>query len=120
MKALKITNWLRVQAGLPPVIPHHHGGPHFHGHNPGADGSHRMEMLDVHHQLPPPPFGLHPEAINGHFHSHPMMMPPQTHNFQDVSFMDRLANAIMSLGPWEGRAVAFVIGRSKISLLRAV
>jgi len=32
--------------------------------------------------------------------------------------MDRLANAIMSLGPWEGRAVAFVIGCGIGSLIR--
>ena len=123
MKALRITNWLREQVGLPPVIPHPHRGPHFHGHQPGFEGPHHMGMHDGHHQLSPPPaFEIRPLKVEGHLHHRPtaVALPSQFYDFRTSSFMDRLANAIMSLGPWEGRAVAFVIGRSKISLLRAV
>ncbi|KAH6906488.1 hypothetical protein BKA70DRAFT_1372465 [Coprinopsis sp. MPI-PUGE-AT-0042] len=40
------------------------------------------------------------------------------HHYQGQNFFARIQNAIMSLGPWEGRAVAFVLGCGIGVLLR--
>ena len=42
-----------------------------------------------------------------HRHSH-----HRHHRLRDASFVERLSHALMMLGPWEGRAVAFVLGKS--------
>jgi hypothetical protein len=44
--------------------------------------------------------------------------PISYHHQREPSFFVRIQNAIMSLGPWEGRAVAFVLGCGIGVLLR--
>jgi len=42
------------------------------------------------------------------------------HRLQKASFIERLSHALMLLGPWEGRAVAFVLGCGIGVILRMV
>lgn len=44
----------------------------------------------------------------GHHHDHDRMM--REHHQRRGSFLHRVHRALMTLGPWEGRAVAFVLG----------
>ncbi|KAJ3506013.1 hypothetical protein NLJ89_g7108 [Agrocybe chaxingu] len=58
---------------------------------------------------PPPP----------HHHHHDHRRPgPHGFRFERPSFMARLHFSLMNLGPWEGRAVAFVLGCGIGVLLR--
>ena len=63
----------------------------YYGHerpnHPGGDGDHEHTPHDGHH-------GHH-----GHHHRH------------HKSFLKRIHKAIKALGPWEGRAVSFVLGK---------
>jgi hypothetical protein len=57
--------------------------------------------------MPFPPISV--EDVNAqpvHHHSH-----HRHHRLQKASFIERLSHALMLLGPWEGRAVAFVLGK---------
>jgi hypothetical protein len=59
------------------------------------------------HIMPFPPIPV--ENVNAkpvHRHSH-----HRHHRLQKASFIERLSHALMLLGPWEGRAVAFVLGK---------
>ncbi|THU92167.1 hypothetical protein K435DRAFT_672673 [Dendrothele bispora CBS 962.96] len=42
------------------------------------------------------------------------------HKFHRASFLQRLHVALMTLGPWEGRAIAFVLGCGLGVLLRMI
>lgn len=72
-----------------------------------------------HHPPPPPPFFPPPPHRHHGHHGH-------HHDFKivkmdmDDGFLVRLQNALMSLGPWEGRAVAFVVGAGIGVLLRMI
>lgn len=93
-KMFRLTNWLRKTVGLPP-IEHPHRGPHGH------HGPHRG-----HHA--PPPHHLHMEVPSGDvFHA----IAGPHHRVQHSTFGGRLQRALLSLGPWEGRFVAFVLGK---------
>lgn len=54
----------------------------------------------------------------GHMHHHNHGGAMKIAVAQPAAFYDRLMGAIMSLGPWEGRAVAFVIGAGIGVLIR--
>ncbi|KAJ2915268.1 hypothetical protein MD484_g5138, partial [Candolleomyces efflorescens] len=92
--------------GPPPSFPpgsppdQHHGHPH-----------HPPPPPPPFFWPPPPPPHRHHHHGGGH-HRHMMLAD------DDSSFMLRLQNALMSLGPWEGRAVAFVVGAGLGVLLR--
>ncbi|KAF8882665.1 hypothetical protein BD779DRAFT_1542014 [Infundibulicybe gibba] len=96
---------------------HHEPGHDKPGHHePGHDkpGHHEPGHHEPdHHELEPE---FHILPIVG---SNPIFVPNRGparggnrsfHNFGDKSFTHRISMALMALGPWEGRAVAFVLG----------
>jgi len=103
-KAIAISNVFRQALGLPlieaPPRPSTDGDKEMHG------GLIRMPM----------PFGT---AVQG---DEMQMKGPHHHQFKHhkSSFMRRIHHALMALGPWEGRAVAFVIGCGIGVLLRMI
>jgi len=100
-KAIQVANALRKAFGLAPIKTHHH-----------------------HHHQPPPATevtGMHPNHKDGaHIMGHhdENMVHHHGHKFHHKSFNARLQRALMSLGPWEGGAVAFVLGCGIGVLLR--
>ncbi|RXW24323.1 hypothetical protein EST38_g1517 [Candolleomyces aberdarensis] len=77
-----------------------------------------------HHPPPPPPaspfFPPPPHRHHGHHGQHRHHHDFDRMDNQDDGFLVRLQNALMSLGPWEGRAVAFVVGAGIGVLLRMI
>jgi hypothetical protein len=57
----------------------------------------------------------HPHPHHHHHHEHPHA---HHHHFGHRGFVKRLEQALLALGPWEGRAVAFVLGCGLGVLLR--
>ncbi|KAF5365695.1 hypothetical protein D9758_003273 [Tetrapyrgos nigripes] len=57
----------------------------------------------------------HPVRVHHHHHGHGPMFHHRLHR---ESFLRRLHVALMTLGPWEGRAIAFVLGCGLGVLLR--
>ncbi|KAF9526880.1 hypothetical protein CPB83DRAFT_895732 [Crepidotus variabilis] len=133
-KAIEFSNAVRKTFGLP-LIEHspHRTSVHFIGTNdstgtinfmntniiPGPNGTPIFIKNGM--VVPAPPAFItgdsHREAgFIGHSHSHPH------HRFhqQGLSFMGRLNYSLMNLGPWEGRAVAFVLGCGIGVLLRMI
>lgn len=107
-KMFKLSNWLREKVGLPPITRHHHRHGH-HGHQDEPKGHHRNE---AHHGESAFAVDGKPEVggLRLHHHHH--------HHMRPSSFGGRLQKGLLSLGPWEGRAVAFVLGCGIGSLLR--
>lgn len=60
---------------------------------------------------------LHPDASTAPTvwipHPHPMYIPPDEQVADDPSLAERVHAAFVQLGPWEARAVAFVLGESQ-------
>ena len=128
-KAVNFANWLRQKVGMEPIVPFHHHPHHpffkddrmMMGHRPeGMPGMHHGEgVIRIHHHIdspdhlppPPPPHMIHPHRHHHHPHPHHA-------HFRPHSFTGRLEKALLTLGPWEGRLVAFVIGCGIGSLLR--
>jgi len=141
-KTIEIANKFRETFGLPLIESGHHGhhGKHEHGpfegkivpvmgaptwitvgsslpNGQGWDGKTRGgEPIRI---LPHPapafrPHGMEEwtEGPEDHHHNH-----PHRHHRSD-SFIFRMQTALLSLGPWEGRAVAFVLGCGIGVLLR--
>jgi len=121
-QALKMSNWFRQQLGLPAIEPIYH---RIHTHGLGA-------KVMPHHPRP-----IHGGAIQilpilgpntkmsttGQLqHSKWEFVPPHGRHhgqrFRPATFAGRLHKALMTLGPWEGRAMAFVIGCGIGSLIR--
>lgn len=100
-KAVNISNSFRKMFGLPLVEAYHKDAPK----RPHGDDTARI--------LPFIPIGNAMDMQRGHGRPH---FHHQFHQEQD--FFVRIQNAIMSLGPWEGRAVAFVLGCGIGVLLR--
>jgi hypothetical protein len=67
-------------------------------------------------KVPPPPG--HPHRHGGHQHHH--KHHHHHHHHRGKSFMMRVHRALMALGPWEGRAMAFVLGCGIGVLLRMI
>jgi len=103
-KAIAISNAFRKVLGLPLIEAH--ARPHVDGEKEAHGGIVRIM---------PSPFIDTPveegEMQKAHHHQHKQ---------HKDSFMRRIHHALMSLGPWEGRAVAFVIGCGIGVLLRMV
>lgn len=110
-KAQSISNAFRLAVGLPIVE---------------SSGAQPQTETKMYHIMPfigtPPTFvelksnGLEGTAKGGehvivphHRHGHHTHIQ---HHIQQESFLMRIHNALMALGPWEGRAVAFVLGTS--------
>jgi len=99
---MELSNAFRQAVGLPLIAYHHKGameGPHHaHGHHVHAHEHHHHR----HH-------GKHHHGRMG-AHGHKVL--------NEEPFFPRLHFALMALGPWEGRAVAFVLGCGIGVLLR--
>jgi len=92
-----ISNWIKIKFGLPVIeghTPDHQA--EVHGNHPPSP-----HITTIHHVK------LIPVAVGSNRYFHP-----------SDGFFGRLHQALMSLGPWEGRAVAFVFGCGIGSLLR--
>ncbi|EJD02914.1 uncharacterized protein FOMMEDRAFT_20117 [Fomitiporia mediterranea MF3/22] len=120
-KAIKLANWLREKVGLEPIVPHHHM--HFpHGH----PMPHRPEHAPGDAMFIPAPYRVNSEGAKNHIivEDAPHVIPyshhrrPHFHHHRPHSFVGRVQRALMTLGPWEGRITAFVIGCGIGSLLR--
>ncbi|KIJ95126.1 hypothetical protein K443DRAFT_337558 [Laccaria amethystina LaAM-08-1] len=112
-KTLEIANFFRAALGWPlkEPAPHHHHGKHHHKHGKHHDDhDHHRHGKHHHHKGP--------EGKQGG----PMSADVFTHHgkfeHEATSFGMRLHRALMSLGPWEGRAMAFVLGCGIGVLLR--
>jgi len=111
-KAVNISNSFRKMFGLPLV--EDHAGPLAHAYIPvvphkETHGGERIQIL---------PF-VPTERVNGVQPGHGRPRFHHNHQFhREQDFLARVQNAIMSLGPWEGRAVAFVLGCGIGVLLR--
>lgn len=143
-KAIQMSNAFRHVLGLPPIeLEEQHGHPHYKGIETSNEQD-RIHSEDRIRIMPIPFIGVgeasnavHPDALGGqsketledsrvgHFHHH------RPHHFKQEdyrrihelrqrhgSFLRRMHRAIMALGPWEGRAVAFVLGCGIGVLLR--
>jgi len=113
-KAIEVSNAFRQALGLPLIEVEHptvHDAKMHHGpvyirplridHGDESDESEgRIRII---------PAGQ--AAAYRHMKHHP-------HDFHRGSFMNRVHRALMTLGPWEGRAVAFVLGCGIGVLLR--
>lgn len=119
-KALEASNALRQWLGLEPIKPNQ-GGPRIHhahhmsGEHPVvakfSDGNKTGQEGDI----PVLPFvgtpvrpAFVPEGEDRWSGPRPMWV--HRHQHFRGSFLRRVHHALMSLGPWEGRAVAFVLG----------
>ena len=147
-KAIKISNVFRQALGLPLIETEgavlfalDHGANHIHvnhgfvtilpnkpvgpdRHNPFVDFENGSP---INHFIPPMgagPFDGNIEILPvsppypNHCHHHPHH---QLYRGESNSFATRLHASLMNLGPWEGRAVAFVLGKSLcLSVVRSV
>lgn len=129
-KTFEITNFFRGAFGWPlkeppfhhPHHPHHpHPHPHHGKHHKEHPGKHHNEHHGNHHKGP--------EGEHGGEDHFPTLLPivtttapnpysHQFHRFEHSNFGVRLHRALMALGPWEGRALAFVLGCGIGVLLR--
>lgn len=99
-KMIKLSNWLRQKVGLPPIAHHHHGHHRHHGHHEGSKVDHMSDPLVPINNLP----------VDRNLRPHRPPYMPHHHAHQNT-FGDRLQKALLSLGPWEGRVIAFVLGK---------
>lgn len=116
--AMDISNRFRKLFGFKqieadPAVKHHHA--HDHAKLVPVESMATMPLPAVSndgemHIMPFPPIPVeYLENVSAqpvHRHSH-----HGHHRFRDASFVKRLSHALMMLGPWEGRAVAFVLGK---------
>ncbi|KAG5643312.1 hypothetical protein DXG03_001196 [Asterophora parasitica] len=118
-KAIEISNafrqalgWPQIEAGpteLKPIVP---------AHAPEPGRVHILPFVGtpntfVEEGKVPSPYLAHPRPHHGH-HGHSRF----TQRLRNAPFVERLHVALMALGPWEGRAVAFVLGCGIGVLLR--
>lgn len=83
---MQISNWFRHALGLPPV----------------NNKVNAAVMTDgIVHILP---VGS-PNGLSTHY------QPNVHHHAYAQTFVQRLTRALMMLGPWEGRAVSFILGK---------
>ena len=146
-KAIKISNVFRQALGLPLIETEgavlfalDHGANRVHvnngfvtivSHKPVANPPHPFVDFEngspINHFIPPMgagPFDGNIEILPvsppypNHRHHHPHH---QLYRGESNSFATRLHASLMNLGPWEGRAVAFVLGKSlSLSVVRSV
>ena len=69
----------------------------------------RIGLVEISYQkITPVPVGIHPDGTVMHHEVHRFHKDGQTRG----PFLHRVHRALMSLGPWEGRMVAFALGAS--------
>ena len=113
--AIGISNRFRKLFGfeaISPAVEHHPVHNHaklIPGESAAAMPAPPVPNDGLMHIMPFPPIPVeymeNVRASSVHRHSH-----HRHHRLQDGSFVERLSRALMMLGPWEGRAVAFVLG----------
>jgi hypothetical protein len=80
-------------------------------------GGDTIRILPAGGAMPPPQFDGHHHHHHGHHGGHHHLAHGQHHR-DGHNFLERLETALLALGPWEGRAVAFVLGCGLGVLLR--
>jgi len=114
-KAITMANWVREKVGLPliqmPEVGRIHGVV-----KPGFVTI--LESPHQPHQMPEVNASAVQAGHRVHFHEGKWAHEHHHHGWRATSFSGRLNKALMTLGPWEGRAVAFVLGCGIGSLLR--
>ncbi|KAF9650588.1 hypothetical protein BDM02DRAFT_3259616 [Thelephora ganbajun] len=115
--AMDISNRFRKLFGFEPIKTHtavEHHPVHNHASPVPVDSITFSPAPPVHddgevHIMPFPPVPVeyleNASALPVHHHSH-----HRHHRLRDASFVKRLSHALMMLGSWEGKAVAFVLG----------
>ncbi|KII92219.1 hypothetical protein PLICRDRAFT_172334 [Plicaturopsis crispa FD-325 SS-3] len=119
-KAFELSNAFRHALGFPPIEKHVENGA-IHGGlihimpmpfvGTPATKAVAASVGDEKDQAVPPP-ELHLVHSHGQF--------PHPYKHHRGPFLRRIHNALMALGPWEGRAVAFVLGCGIGVLLRMI
>lgn len=101
MKATEWSNWFRQKVGFPQIEP-----------VPTLYQDMRPDIMHVGHHNRPNVVPIRVGRVGHHEHyPHPPFFRPM-HEMRPTSFPGRLHKALATLGPWEGRAVAFVLGLS--------
>jgi len=126
-KALAMSNAFRQALGLPLI----ESSPHGHHHHPTAVVHPTMVVHPTAVVTPPTIVrffpngtdgmtkgGEHVKVVHPHHHHHHGHHRGMRANLAHESFLTRVHFALMTLGPWEGRAVAFVLGCGLGVLLR--
>jgi hypothetical protein len=131
-KAIEMSNAFRKALGLPLIDTGAHGignvVPNVPAHPPADGRVHILPFIGT----PPTPFVPESDRIKSYESSpfNPMIAHPRPHHghhhghlrlgqrLRNSPFVERLHVALMALGPWEGRAVAFVLGCGIGVLLR--
>jgi len=110
VKALKLSNSFRKAVGLPLIE-----SPHSQLHDLPKPAPGRVTIFGT-------PTFVPDGKVAHHHHDRPMHRIHKHDRlyFHNGTFMDRLHIALMALGPWEGRAVAFVLGCGIGVLLRMI
>ncbi|EJD52327.1 hypothetical protein AURDEDRAFT_149131 [Auricularia subglabra TFB-10046 SS5] len=122
-KSIKLSNWFRQVLGMPTIAP---GAPkvghHFDELHVDPHGRHAIKFHAVPLDVPPARPVEHPEDERRphHYHHHRPHHGAGAHHHHRRPFSHRLQMALMTLGPWEGRLVAFVLGCGIGVLLRLV
>ncbi|KAH7107961.1 hypothetical protein BKA62DRAFT_680538 [Auriculariales sp. MPI-PUGE-AT-0066] len=91
IKSVELSNWLRKMVGMPAIV--------------------HVEVIEL------KAYNARPAVIVAQAPKH---VPTRAKDWHKRPFTDRLTHALMSLGRWEGRFVAFVLGCGIGVLLRLV
>lgn len=131
-KTIQLSNWFRATLGMPlieagPHPPHPHPHPHkhhhHHHHKEGEEGEFDVEAPHRFHTPQPQLVGItHALEASEHHRVHFLGHhgKGRMHRFERGGFARRLHHALLALGPWEGRIMAFVLGCGIGVLLRMV
>ena len=94
----------------------------MHKSKHGCAGSFRAKAMQISDwikqvlRLPHANVEVKPVSVSdGSVHTLPVIHPsgrPNYHQAHTQTFVQRLSRALMMLGPWEGRAVSFVLGKT--------
>lgn len=90
LKAVRLSNWFRHALGLPEIK---------------TSSDNKVQIMTPVPSVHSVPTEVRP---HGHKHHHHGNMRHSAHGH---TFMQRLTRALMMLGPWEGRAVSFILGK---------
>ncbi|KAJ7812377.1 hypothetical protein B0H14DRAFT_2605797 [Mycena olivaceomarginata] len=123
-KATGLADSLRIAFGFQGHNNDNHNNEHKH-----TKPLELKPFITLGHPVPAPPVPAEPWWFNNKAavpeHAHPLTHGPngghgrfRHHHHEEPSFLMRVHYALMSLGPWEGRAVAFVLGCGLGVLLR--
>lgn len=110
-QALKLSNWFRSQFGLPLIEHPHRKGKLQHPHSPRPLHGTAIKIIHV------PMIPANASSVE-RMQSVKVNFIPHHHEWRPATFSGRLHQALMTLGPWEGRAMAFVLGCGIGSLIR--